>query len=228
MFPRALIYSQFGNSTSKNSVTVEQNLMDLNRSSKEFVREFKAKVGKERDNVLTALAQYKQDLHGFHDVHHDELAGVYSSLKTAAGNSNMKDNPLFQQTKQIIHLSRAILKLYQIVDKESQQPKLTVPREAWRQDQKKMDQLLNYGKQHGERLAESIISPAEEHSNDRILAQADMSEAEDIAMGLFGNTRKEAGEGTWGRTAHAQLKALMSVVRTLPLSRDADSQSQRS
>ncbi|KAK0706459.1 hypothetical protein B0T26DRAFT_726653 [Lasiosphaeria miniovina] len=228
MFPPALIYSQFGNSTSKISVTVEQNLIDLNNNSKEFVREFKAKAEKERDNVLTALAQYKQDLHGSHDVHYDELAGVYRSLKTAAGNSNMKDNPLFQQTKQIIHLSRAILKLYQIADKESQQPKLTVPREAWRQDQKKMDRLLYYGKQHGERLAENIISPAEEHSNGRIPAQADMSETEDIAMSLFDNTTKEAGEGTWGRTAHAQLKALMSVVRTLPLSRDTDSQSQQS
>ena len=85
-----------------------------------------------------------------------------------------------------------------------------------------MRQLLNYGRKYGEKLVEGIISPdgnVEDgpSTKDGEKEGEQLSEPETLAVGLFENSKKKSGETeTWGRVAHAQVRALAAVVRTVP------------
>jgi hypothetical protein len=97
------------------------------------------------------------------------------------------------------------------------------------QDEEGMRKLLEYGRLYGERVVEGWISPRDhqdrdggeeedESSDDE--DKGNMSEAENLARGLFEWRRKGRGlvkgEESWGVVARRQMVALAGVVRTLP------------
>jgi hypothetical protein len=135
--------------------------------------------------------------------------------------TSVKENPLYQQTLQMLQLCRSIIKRHQTTEKETQRPGLVPPRAEWKHDEEKMVTLLQYGRQYGEKLAEGLLGP-EKVNPDEIAREAEgkaSEEAENLAAGLFEKTREAARADTWGQVAHAQMKALAGVVRTLPVSK---------
>ncbi|KAK0626252.1 hypothetical protein B0T14DRAFT_97745 [Immersiella caudata] len=203
-----------GTGRGQKPTTVEQHLMDQSAKSKEFIQSFREKVAEGQEKAHLALGQFKRDLDKAHTGQQQEL---FAGANGAVSSTNLKDNPLYQQTQQIVHLSRSILKRHQIAEKESQRPGLVPPRAEWRHDEQKMVALLHYGKQYGEKLAESLLGP-EKVVTENVAHEAGgkgSEEAGRMVAGLFEKTREAAGADTWGQVAHAQMKALAGVVRTL-------------
>jgi hypothetical protein len=100
------------------------------------------------------------------------------------------------------------------------------------QDEEGMRKLLEYGRLYGERVVEGWITPRDQQSGDCGGGEEDeessdgeedkenMSEAENLAKGLFEWRRKGRGlvkgKESWGVAARRQMVALAGVVRTLP------------
>lgn len=106
---------------------------------------------------------------------------------------SIKDNPLFQQTQQLLRLSNAILDCHRTADRELRTQELGSLREMWKQDEEGMRKLLGYGKLFGERVVEGWITPhsggeGEEEDGESDGEDGDddgKSETENLAKGLF-------------------------------------------
>ncbi|KAK4038124.1 6d24efdd-47e8-48fc-a4f6-c9a3cf6d6fdb [Parachaetomium inaequale] len=224
-------FGGYGGRGSSKPATIEQHLMEQNKKSKEFIQGFKEQVAQGRAHAHSALAKLKQDLAKSHDPGNDNnLADVYATLQTAAQTRSTKDNPLFEQTQQLLRLSRAILSCHQTADRDSRTQEVVSPRETWKQDEEGMRMLLGYGKVFGERVVEGWITPhddkvgggdgEEDGESGGEEDKESLSEAENLARGLFEWRRKGGallkGEESWGVAARRQMVALAGVVRTLP------------
>ena len=159
-----------------------------------------------------------------HVIHSQDLVNSRGAAMTAASaavsaTSDMKENPLFQQSQEIIRLSRAIIARHRTLEKETHCRSSVPPRDTWKRDAQEMAKLVRYGKQYGERLAESFLGPDETvpTTSTDTLGQGEM---EELVGELFGKSRKSAeAQGTWGQVAHAQVRALAGVVRTLAVAK---------
>ncbi|KAK4234000.1 hypothetical protein C8A03DRAFT_19025 [Achaetomium macrosporum] len=222
-------FGHYARSSSK-PTTIEQHLMDQNKKSKEFIQNFKEQVTQGRETFHDTLARLKQDLLKCRDADDDDLSGIHATLRASVPSFSTKDHPLFEQTQQLIRLSRAILKCHQTADRDSRTVDLKSPRETWKQDEEGMRKLLEYGKLHGEKVVEGWITPTTSEQKHQGTDDDDddgedsgedkeiMTEAENLAKGLFEWRRKGRGllkaEG-WGVAARRQMVALAGVVRTL-------------
>jgi hypothetical protein len=122
----------------------------------------------------------------------------------------------------MIRLCWAVVERHEAAERESLHPELVSPKEEWEKDRQKMTLLLEYGRHYGQKLAESLLSPEDKEPEpdcDSLLA--DEGDAEGLAVGIFDKTKKAIQSETWGQLAHAQMKALASVARTLPGSASA-------
>ncbi|CCC07454.1 hypothetical protein SMACR_02459 [Sordaria macrospora] len=206
--------------------TVEEYLMEQNQQAKEFLKSFKAELLESQSQAEESLAEFKRELHNIQTNDEEDFRRVYATLKAATQDKtkNLKGikepNPLFTQGEQLTKICRDILQRHQLADRDSQQHKPTVPREIWAQDYQKMRQLLDYGRKYGEKMVEGIISPdvkSDDSPSKDGEKEGGLSEPETLAVGLFDNSKKKSAETeTWGRVAHAQVKALAAVVRTVP------------
>ncbi|KAK3683795.1 hypothetical protein B0T22DRAFT_261160 [Podospora appendiculata] len=194
--------------------TVEQHLLEQNKKSRDFIQRYQEQVAGDRGKVHDALARFKQELRHDQAGKQEELAGIYKDVKGAIKTSRVTKNPLFRKTRDVIRLGRAVLKRHQQAEKALRRPELALPQEAWKRDEERMKQLLQYGRQYGESLLESILSPDDEHAT-HAPAKASMTDTESLALSLFDEGKKAAAAGLWGRAAHARMEALASVVRTL-------------
>ncbi|KAK1761392.1 hypothetical protein QBC47DRAFT_428850 [Echria macrotheca] len=196
----------------KPATTVEQHLMEQNKKSKDFIQTFKDEATKARDEARESLEQNRA-----HSTQRPDLVGSCSALD-AEGATSRKYLPLFLQTKEMIRLCWAVVERHEAAERESLHPELVSPKEKWEKDRQKMTLLLEYGRQYGQKLAESLLSPEdmEPEELDCDAPLADEEDASGLALGMFDKTKKAVRSETWGQLAHAQMKALTSVARTLP------------
>ena len=156
----------------------------------------------------------------FRKVYMTLKAATLDKTKSPSGTKEM--NRLFTKGQQLTKICRDILQRHQMADRNAQQHKPTVPREIWEQDHQKMRQLLDYGRKYGEKLVEGIISPdpkGDDSPSQDGEKEGGLSEPETLAVELFEESKKKSEETeTWGRVAHAQVKALAAVIRTVPSS----------
>ncbi|KAK4455704.1 hypothetical protein QBC34DRAFT_390685 [Podospora aff. communis PSN243] len=208
---------RLGTGRGQKPTTVEQHLMDQNAKSKEFIQSFREDVTERQGKAHQTLKQFRRDMDKAHAGQQQEL---FAGANSAVASTSLKENPLYQQTQQMLQLCRSILKRHRIAEKESQRPGLVPPRAEWKHDEEKMVALLQCGRQYGEKLAEGLLGPEKVNPED-VAREAEgrgPEESENLAAALFEKTREAAGADTWGQVAHAQMKALAGVVRTLPAS----------
>ncbi|KAK3397284.1 hypothetical protein B0T20DRAFT_441036 [Sordaria brevicollis] len=212
--------------------TVEEYLMEQNQQAKDFLKGFKQELLESQANAQESLEKFKRELHDVQNNDEEDFRKIYATLKATVTTDKTKNpttagtkatNPLFTTGQQLTKLCRNILQRHQIAERDSQLHNPTVPREIWGEDYTKMRQLLDYGRKYGEKLVEGIISPdankgdSDTPSKDGEKEAEDLGEPETLAVGLFDKSKKKSEETeTWGRVAHAQVKALAAVVRTVP------------
>ncbi|KAK1776716.1 hypothetical protein QBC45DRAFT_380636 [Copromyces sp. CBS 386.78] len=205
--------------------TVEEYLMEQNQQAKGFLKGFKAELLESQSQADESLAEFKRELHNVQTNDEEDFRKVYATLKAATQDKSKNPNgikemnPLFTKGEQLTKICCDILQRHQLADRDSQQHNPTAPREIWGQDYQKMRQLLDYGRKYGEKLVEGIISPDVESDDSPSKdgeKEGGLSEPETLAVGLFDNSKKSGETETWGRVAHAQVKALAAVVRTAP------------
>ncbi|KAK3387140.1 hypothetical protein B0H63DRAFT_541335 [Podospora didyma] len=201
-------------------VTVEGHLAELTKKSKEFMHDYKDRLAEEEEDFHEAMAKCKQDLRELPDVHREKMAPIRSELETKA--KRIEEKAVLEKSKKVIQISHQMLKHHEAIDKESQRYTVDMPGDVWKQDEHHLNLLLGYGKKHGQKLVEAIINPAAD-KYPAVFSQTStgMNEVEDIALGLFENSRKATGIETWGKVARAQLKALVGVAKTLPVNGDS-------
>ncbi|KAL2159974.1 hypothetical protein VTH06DRAFT_1629 [Thermothelomyces fergusii] len=225
---------------SSKPATIEDHLMDQNHKSKEFIQGFKDQVAAGRERARNLLAKLKQDL--AQECGDNGKSTDVSLFSTVLETSNAaaaqpttpsaKDNPLFEQTQDLLRLSRAVLACHRTVDRDSrtQQDLLALPREMWKQDEEGMRKLLSYGKAFGEKAVEGWITPhctgevgegaGEARNAGAVDENGDgSSEAENLARGLFewrkrGRGLSKEGEESWGVAAWKQMVALAGVLHS--------------
>lgn len=176
----------------------------------------------------------------------DDMAGIYTTLQSAARTLSTEDNPLFEQTQQLLRLSRAMLDCHRTAERACRggpQLALASPGEAWKRDEEGMRRLLEYGRLYAERIVEGWITPGEKEGADEQEEVEEeegeedavgegrgrereregswdtemMNEAERLARGMFEKSQAGLkGEETWGLAARKQMMAFAGLVRALP------------
>ncbi|KAK0652188.1 hypothetical protein B0T16DRAFT_387495 [Cercophora newfieldiana] len=197
--------------------TVEQHLMDQNSKSKEFIQTFREEVTQGQEKAHKVLEQFKRNLDKAHAGQQQELFAGGGNVREVVTSTDVKENPLYQQTQHMLRLCRNILERHQTAEKESQRPGLVPPRAAWKRDEQEMVALLQYGRQYGEKLANNLVVPGAVNPTEVTLGTE--GEGQEEVAGLFEKTREVAGvDDTWGKIAQAQMMALIGAVTTLPKS----------
>lgn len=129
---------------------------------------------------------------------------------TPSSSSLVEDHALHQQTQQLIRLCRSMLNCHENAEKAFQRPGLVNPQARWKQDEKKMAELLRCGRHYGEKLVEGLLSPEEG------TPAGDIEGEEGLVAEMFEKSSRAVEEEGWGPIAQAQLKALTSIMRTVP------------
>jgi hypothetical protein len=144
---------------------------------------------------------------------------------------SFKDNPLYEETQKVLHLSHDLLQRHEKANSEFNQNSaaLKTPREMWKQDEESLKKLLECGRIHGEKIVEGWITPddgksqgesEDEDDGDDASLGGNLGEVKDLAKGLYKWKKEELkGEEAWGVAAKKQMVALVGLLKTLPAPR---------
>lgn len=125
-----------------------------------------------------------------------------------------KDHPIFRVGQQILGVAYKLINDQEQRDIRFKELKLELSL-GFKHDEAGFKELLRFGREHGEKIAECIILP----QSDAAQLETDASRTtgtEEMAVDLFRKSRRIFDQGTWGETAQAQLKCWSSLAKTLP------------
>lgn len=109
---------------------------------------------------------------------------------------------------------RSILERHEAANRQTQDFTPEVPHDVWKQDNEQLVQLLTYGRQFGERVVQTIVSP--DHRLDELTAERnELGETGRAAIGLFNKTLEVQRKTTVGQTMREQFNAFADIIRTV-------------
>lgn len=152
------------------------------------------------------------------EAHHDNDASSKGKPQ-AQGRSSREENPLFKAGQQIFQNCRELVAAHERANSKRSQSntKLSLPREQWKEDIASVQELLVYGRQHGENLVDCLIVPSSGNEEKSRLLTPDtkgLSETGTMAVSMY---RKSTGAingsgSTWGELAKTQVGAFGKVL----------------
>lgn len=132
------------------------------------------------------------------------------------------EHPLFKAGQHIFQTCRELVAANDRANAKALQDntKLSLPREQWREDIASVQELLLYGRQHGENLVDCLIIPSgsnEETSRLLTLDTKGLSETGNLAVNMYRkSTGAINGSGpTWGELAKSHVGAFGRILEDL-------------
>ncbi|KAI1388294.1 uncharacterized protein F4822DRAFT_402415 [Hypoxylon trugodes] len=193
--------------------------------SKAFVKNFEAKVNKQKDKMRDYIQEQEKKLIGGKD----QFAGVFERLCSAAvpffstpkasgdkGRGAGKENHvLFNDAQSIISGGYALLNQFREADERLKKHKIEFPTAKWKQDTQDMKELLACGRKHGVKLVEEKLDPKAYPSPEPDTYKA--GEKDDLVSELFKNSRKISLDDNWGDVAAEQMRKITDLIKTVPV-----------
>jgi len=152
------------------------------------------------------------------EAHHDRDASSKGKPQAHAPISR-EEHPLFKAGRDIFQNCRELVATHGRANSKASQDntKLSLPREQWKEDITSVQELLLYGRQHGENLVDCLIVPSSGNEEKSRLLTPDtegLSETGTMAVNMY---RKSTGVingsgSTWGELAKSQVGAFGKVL----------------
>ncbi|KAI1106747.1 hypothetical protein F4804DRAFT_329942 [Jackrogersella minutella] len=192
--------------------------------SKTFMKNFRAKVQKQKDRVHEYIQEWEKKLAETKDQPAKIFEKLYSAVASPPGmtkgtgdesrSSSKEGHILFKETQAAISGGRLLLTRFKEADEQLKNFKLELPTAQWKQDNQDMKELLACGREYGEKLIEEKLAPTSYPSPlaDRYKA----NEKEKMASDLFKDSRKKTDEGDWGMVAADQVEKFTALAKTIP------------
>lgn len=131
------------------------------------------------------------------------------------------EHPLFKAGQQIFQNCRELVAVHEQANSRVSQDntKLSLPRELWKEDIASVQELLVYGRQHGENLVDCLTVPRSSDEKTRLLTPdtKGLSETGTMAVNMY---RKSTGVinrsgTTWGERAKSHVGAFGKILDDL-------------
>lgn len=132
------------------------------------------------------------------------------------------EHPLFKAGQQIFQNCRELIAVHEQANSKASQDnaKLNLPREQWKEDIANVQEVLLYGRQHGENLVDCLIVPSSGDEEKTRLLTPDtkgLSETGTMAVNMY---RKSTGTinssgTTWGERAKSHVGAFGMILDDL-------------
>jgi hypothetical protein len=118
---------------------------------------------------------------------------------------------ILSQVQQIIDDSRSLSERYKTTDEAlvAHQPEMSSS--TWRKDKQDIKELLACGREHGERLVESYLSPDLGSPAEHDMGNPASGHSK-AASELFPKSRKVMAKDTWGMVAAEQLEGFKMLA----------------
>lgn len=152
------------------------------------------------------------------EAHHDKDASSKGKLQ-AQGTFSREDHPLFKSGQHIFQSCRELVAAHRRANSKASQDntKLSLPREQWKEDIISVQELLLYGRQHGENLVDCLIVPSSGNEEKSRLLTPDTQELSETGTMAVNMYRKSSGainaSGlTWGELVKSQVGAFGKVL----------------
>lgn len=152
------------------------------------------------------------------EAHHDNDTSS-NGKPQAQAQSSRGQHPLFKAGQHIFQDCRDLVAAHERANSKASQdnPKLGLPREQWKKDITSVQELLLFGRQHGENLVDCLIVPSTGNEEKSRLLTPDtegLSETGTMAVNMYRkSTSAINGNGrTWGELAKSQVGAFGKVL----------------
>ena len=141
-------------------------------------------------------------------------------VETTKPPNSEQEHFFLSYTRSMIKDVRTMVEAYHDLESRLQaQQTFPSPVEAWKEDHEEMKQILQYGREHGEKLVEQILT-SKKYSNPLTVGEGTEDEVVEFAESSWYKDSSKTAQGeNWGKIAYSQLNAIKCVVRTLPNSR---------
>jgi hypothetical protein len=153
----------------------------------------------------------------FREAHHDKDLSSKVKPKVQAQVSR-QEHPLFKPGQHLFQNCGELVAAHGQADSKATQDitKISLPREQWREDITSVQELLLYGRQHGENLVDCLIVPSSSKEKNRLLMPdtEELSETGTMAVNMYSkSTGAINGRGqTWGELVRSQVGAFGKVL----------------
>ncbi|KAJ0125174.1 3 exoribonuclease family protein [Diaporthe amygdali] len=136
--------------------------------------------------------------------------------------ASREGNPLFKAGQEIFQSCHELITVHNRANSKASQDntELGLPRELWKKDIASVQQLLLYGRQHGENIMDCIIvSSSSNDEKSRLLTpdKQGLSETGKMAVDMYRKSTEAINESgsTWGELAKSQAGAFGKIVDDL-------------
>ncbi|POS78457.1 hypothetical protein DHEL01_v203159 [Diaporthe helianthi] len=220
-----------GHSSRTNNWVAWQNKFNEKEKTekRQFADDFKQKLESKQAEIQNLIHASNRELNAARDrysklvreAHQDNDASSKGTRK-AQTRSSREESPLFRAGRHIFQNCRELIAAHDRAN--SYAPKndtrLSLPREQWEKDITSVQELLLYGRQHGENLVDCLIIPSSANEEKSRLLTPDtkgLSETGNMAVSMFRkSTGTITGNGTtWGELAKSQVGAFGKVLDVL-------------
>ncbi|ROW04013.1 hypothetical protein VSDG_01123 [Cytospora chrysosperma] len=182
----------------------------FNRNIEAKRNEFDALFSRSNDELINADNKYAMLIE---EPCTDTQTASKSNPKVQAAKSR-QDHPLFKAGQHILQKCHNLVADHGKASKKATQgsTKATLPRELWEDEIASVQELLLYGRQHGENIVECIVVPSpsdEEKSHLLTPDKEELSLTGKLAVAMYRKSAEGVMKGgpTWGEVARSQAGA---------------------
>ncbi|KAI1855323.1 hypothetical protein JX266_000188 [Neoarthrinium moseri] len=190
--------------------------------SKEIVKKFSQKAEKHKKQLEEYLKDQEEALKKHHQRFLAAYKKVYSSVASVPPTRNSaskqakhdvpEDADLLRQAQGIVAGCRLLIQSYKDTDEDLKTQKIELPTATWSKDKQDIKELLNCGREHGERIIEGLLAP---HTYSASEGHEKLGGHEQAAAELFAESRKKIGEDCWGSVAFEQIEGFKGLTETM-------------
>ncbi len=122
---------------------------------------------------------------------------------------------------EVLRACREILDHYdRTIDSIPPNQHMSRTRARWQQDGEWVEQLIRYGRQYGEGVAQGLVLPHRDPAAALAVDVETLSEPAKVAVGMFQKSGENLRKKTWGNTARAQVNAVSATLKRVLLDDD--------
>ncbi|KAG6360331.1 hypothetical protein INS49_011388 [Diaporthe citri] len=196
---------------------------------RQFADDFKEKLQSKQMEIQNLINACNHELTATGDKYSKLVKEAHQDNKTSSKARpqpqafvSRAEHPLFKAGQHIFQTCRELVAAHERANSKASQDKtkLNLPREQWKEDIASVQELLLYGRQHGENLVDCVIIPSGSNEEKSRLLTPDtkgLSETGTMAVNMYRkSTGAINGSGpTWGELAKSHAGAFGKILEDL-------------
>ncbi|KAI7779695.1 hypothetical protein LA080_000463 [Diaporthe eres] len=197
---------------------------------RQFADDFKQKLQSKHVEIQAVISACNRELTAtgnkysklVKEAHQDNRNSPKAKSQPQQAFVSRAEHALFKAGQHIFQTCRELVAAHERANSKASQDntKLSLPREQWKEDIASLQELLLYGRQHGENLVDCLIIPSRsDEEKSRLLTPdtQELSETGTLAVNMYRkSTGAISGSGpTWGELAKSHAGAFGKILDDL-------------